>query len=85
VRRDRADRAALVTGLLAIALGLLSPRAGWSATIQWDGDSGTNYNWATAGNWAGGVVHTSSDIASFVDLPVMFYVSAVTDPTNSDN
>jgi hypothetical protein len=58
--------ARLVAAALVLGAWALLARPATAGTIAWDGD--TDRDWSTAGNWVGGVVPSSTDTASFVDL-----------------
>src|SRR5215469_7059522 len=51
--------------IISLAILSITTRA---ATIVWGGSSGTDSNWSTAGNWAGGLQPGSADDAKFYDL-----------------
>ena len=51
--------------VLASVLAIINPA--FAAVVVWNGASGTDINWSTAGNWIGGVAPTSADDVKFFD------------------
>lgn len=57
----------LRTWAVIICVAILSTTVR-ASTIVWNGSSGTDSNWSTAGNWLGGVQPGSADNVQFFDL-----------------
>ena len=52
---------------LILGASLLTFNTAHSATVIWNGASGTDTNWSTAGNWIGGVAPGAADDVKFFD------------------